>query len=676
MSKYIAIYTILLPFISFCLTSFINVLLRNFANKKPYSAKIENISNNFSKAVNSVGVGVSLIFSVIIAVTVFKSQQSNLSADTNPVVHIFTLFEWFKSGALQIKWQIRIDSLVAVMLVVVNLVSFLVHIYSISYMSADKSIARFMSFLSLFTFFMLALVTSNNFLQLFFGWEGVGLASYLLIGFWFNKNSANNASIKAFITNRIGDLGLIIAISLIYKTFGTLDFDPIFNNVANYHLTKIYNSNFSIIDLISLALFIGAMGKSAQIILHIWLADAMEGPTPVSALIHAATMVTAGVFLVVRCSYIFEYSPLTLSIIATIGVLTAVFAATIAITQNDIKKIIAYSTCSQLGYMFFACGLSAYSAAIFHLATHAFFKALLFLCAGSVIHGLHHQQNIQEMGGLAKKMPLTCATMWLGSLALAGFPPLAGYFSKDLILEVAFQSHSEIGKIAYFGGLFAAFLTAFYSWRLLFLVFHGNYRGKEKYYLEAHESPFLITFPLIILSIGAIFSGLFAVKFLNLDKTITNFIDVIFLLPSHMNVLEEAHHSPVIVKFSAIIVGVLAIIISYIFYIRNKALPNYFAKKFSKLYRLSLNKWYFDEFYQKFIISPIFKLSNFLWQFVDLKVIDKISFLLVASAKNLSKFTGNLQTGLVFNNLLATILGMVAIFGFALFFFFKLFTNL
>ncbi|MFZ9470461.1 MAG: NADH-quinone oxidoreductase subunit L, partial [Rickettsiales bacterium] len=401
------------------------------------------------------------------------------------------IFPFIHSGNFVANWEIHVDALSVVMFVVVTFVSSLVHLYSIGYMHEDKSIARFMSYLSLFTFFMLALVSSANFVQLFFGWEGVGVASYLLIGFWFKKDSANRASMKAFIANRVGDLGLILAIALIYLNFGSLNYNDVFYNICNHSGDRFYmlGTEFLTIDTICILLFIGAMGKSAQIGLHVWLADAMEGPTPVSALIHAATMVTAGVFLVARCSPLFELSPIALDLVVIVGATTAIFSASIALTQNDIKRIIAYSTCSQLGYMFFACGVSAYSGAIFHLATHAFFKALLFLSAGSVIHAMHHEQDIQKMGGLWKKIPFTYAMMWIGSLALAGFPPFAGYYSKDVILETAYIAHSPLGNFAYAVGIITAFLTTFYSWRLIFLTFHGKTRADNHTYSHAHESP-------------------------------------------------------------------------------------------------------------------------------------------------------------------------------------------
>ncbi len=427
------------------------------------------LSGFFSKYIGKKGAmvlptilcGISLFLSIIL---LYNSIQGE-----SYIIHLST---WIKSAFIEINWALKLDMLSAIMLFVVMLVSTLVHLYSIGYMSHDPHQARFFSYLSLFTFAMLILVTSDNFLQLFFGWEGVGLCSYLLIGFWFKKQSANAAAIKAFLVNRIGDLGLILGICLIYFTFNTLQFDAVFSSVNSYtnNYFELFNSKIPIIELSCFLLFIGAMGKSAQIVLHTWLADAMEGPTPVSALIHAATMVTAGVFLVARCSPIFEFAPYALGFVTIVGAVTSIFAAYVAITQSDIKKIIAYSTCSQLGYMFFACGVSAYSAAMFHLMTHAFFKALLFLGAGSVIHALADEQDIKKMGGLCKALPYTCFGMWIGSLALAGLPPFSGFFSKDIILEAAWGAHSFIGNFAFYIGLLAALLTAFYSWKILFLA--------------------------------------------------------------------------------------------------------------------------------------------------------------------------------------------------------------
>ena len=429
----------------------------------------------------------------------------------NKETEIIFILNWITSGNFIVDWSIRLDTLTAVMFIVVTTVSACVHLYSIGYMEEDPSKIRFMGYLSLFTFFMLVLVSSNNLLQMFFGWEGVGLASYLLIGFWHHKDSANKAAIKAFVVNRVGDFGYAIGIAGIFYIFGTISFDSIFSQVDRFseHQIKFLSFSFPTLDFLCFLLFIGAMGKSAQLGLHTWLPDAMEGPTPVSALIHAATMVTAGVFLVARMSPLYEFATFTNLFITFIGAATAIFAASIALTQNDIKRVIAYSTCSQLGYMFFAAGVGAYNASIFHLTTHAFFKALLFLSAGSVIHAMHHEQDMRKMGGLYKKIPFTATMMWIGSLAIIGFPYLSGYYSKESILENAFYASNGIAYFAYLVGILTALLTAFYSWRLLFLTFHGENRSNNKTYDHAHESPLVMTAPLFILAIGSIFSGIF-----------------------------------------------------------------------------------------------------------------------------------------------------------------------
>jgi len=574
-----------------------------------------------------------------------------------------TLFNFINSGSFVANWAIQIDALSVVMLIVVTYISTLVHLYSTAYMHEDKSIARFMSYLSLFTFFMLALVTADNFIQLFFGWEGVGVASYLLIGFWFNKDSANRASMKAFIANRVGDLGLILAISLIYLTFNSVEYSVVFTQLQN-HLSDRFNIaglEFITLETICILLFIGAMGKSAQIGLHVWLADAMEGPTPVSALIHAATMVTAGVFLVARCSPIFELAPVALSFVAIVGALTAFFSATIALTQNDIKKIIAYSTCSQLGYMFFACGVSAYSGAIFHLATHAFFKALLFLSAGSVIHAMHHEQNIQKMGGLWKKIPFTYAMMWIGSLALAGFPPFAGFYSKDVILESAFMAHSTVGKFAFYMGITSAFLTAFYSWRLLFLTFHGKSRADKHTFDHAHESPMAMLIPLAVLAIGSIGAGYIGANILKMVSTENFFKSAIFVALEHANIYEEIHHAPTLVKIAPMIVGTLAILCAYILYVRKTSLPNKLAQTFPRLYKFSYNKWYFDEFYENALINPTRKLGNYLWRVIDSKIIDGIPNGIATLCRFASVGISKIQSGLVYHYATWMVLGLVII---------------
>jgi NADH-quinone oxidoreductase subunit L len=430
------------------------------------------------------------------------------------------LFTWIDSGTFELSWALKVDSLTAVMFSTVSVVSCMIHIYSIGYMAHDKSIPRFMAYLSLFTFFMLMLVSADNFVQMFFGWEGVGLVSYLLIGFWYDRPSACAAAIKAFLVNRVGDIGFALGIMGAFVLFGAVGFDQVFAAVPSFA-----EAEFSFIGIqghalttICILLFIGAMGKSAQLGLHTWLPDAMEGPTPVSALIHAATMVTAGVFMVCRLSPMFEYAPIALQIVTYVGAFTAFFAATVGLCQNDIKRVIAYSTCSQLGYMFFAAGVSAYGAAIFHLGTHAFFKALLFLGAGSVIHAMSDEQDMRKMGGLWKRIPQTYALMWIGSLALAGigipgtFLGFSGFFSKDIIIEAAYGAHSGPGLLAFWAGVAAAFMTAFYSWRLIIMTFHGSPRMDQHTWDHVHESPRVMLWPLFVLAAGAIFGGALAAR--------------------------------------------------------------------------------------------------------------------------------------------------------------------
>ncbi len=531
----------------------------------------------------------------------------------------FVIFNWISSGSLNLNWSIYIDALTAVMLVVVTVVSFLVHVYSIGYMSHDPDKPRFMGYLSLFTFAMLMLITSDNFLQLFFGWEGVGLASYLLIGFWFKKPSANAAAIKAFVVNRVGDFGLAIGIFLIYKYTGSLNFSEVFQSIPSLVDKKI---NFigiegNIITFICVFLFIGAMGKSAQLFLHTWLPDAMEGPTPVSALIHAATMVTAGVFLVVRCSPIYEYSAISQSLIITVGASTAFFAATIGLVQNDIKKIIAYSTCSQLGYMFFAAGIGAYHIAIFHLFTHAFFKALLFLCAGSVIHSLHEEQDIRKMGGIYKKIPYTYAFMVIGTLAITGFPFLSGFYSKDAILEAAFFSSNSMGSYATIIGVITAILTSIYSWRLIYKTFHGNYRNENYAFEKVHESPLVILAPLFLLTLGAVFAGfLFKDIFIGIDHQVFWNGSIFF---KEKFVLQ---HPPYWFLYFTPVVGFLIIFIAYYLYVKNENILNQLKETHKPVYEFLLNKWYFDEFYEFLFVKPAKTFGNFLWSKGDEKIID------------------------------------------------------
>ncbi len=530
------------------------------------------------------------------------------------------IFNWITSGSFNVNWSIYIDSLTAVMLVVVSLISSIIHFYSIGYMSHDLNKSRFTSYLSLFTFAMLTLVTADNFLQLFFGWEGVGLCSYLLIGFWYKKPSANSAAIKAFLVNRVGDFGFAIGIFLIFLFYGTVNYNEVFQLTPLFIQKQIlfFGAEFNLITLICVMLFIGAMGKSAQIFLHTWLPDAMEGPTPVSALIHAATMVTAGVFLVVRCSPLFEYSPVALNIVTTIGMMTAFFAATVALVQNDIKKIVAYSTCSQLGYMFFAAGIGAYHVAIFHLFTHAFFKALLFLGSGCVIHSFNNEQDIRSMGGVWKKMPYTYALMIIGTLALTGFPLLSGFYSKDAIIEFSYLKGSTIGYFAAFIGIITALLTAIYSWRLIFKTFHGKYKNKENKLSSIHESPLIMLIPAGLLALGAIFSGfLFKNIFIGADNL--NFWNnsILFLNDFYVN------HPPLWLILITPLTVTLAIPIAYYLFIKNEEILKNLIFKNQRVYKFLLNKWYFDELYNFIFVEPLKKIGTFFWKKGDINLIDK-----------------------------------------------------
>ena len=529
------------------------------------------------------------------------------------------IFNWITSGGLVLNWSINIDTLTSVMLVVVTSVSALVHVYSVGYMSHDPDKPRFMSYLSLFTFMMLMLVTSDNFLQLFFGWEGVGLASYLLIGFWYKKPSANSAAIKAFVVNRVGDFGLAIGIFLIFKYTGSVNFVDVFKAIQTLLDKNIsmLGIEASLINFICIFLFIGAMGKSAQIFLHTWLPDAMEGPTPVSALIHAATMVTAGVFLVVRCSPIFEYSPFVLNIIVLVGATTAFFAGTIGLVQNDIKRVIAYSTCSQLGYMFFAAGLGAYHIAIFHLFTHAFFKALLFLGAGSVIHAFNDEQDMRNMGGVWKKIPYTYSLMIIGTLALTGFPFLSGFFSKDAIIETAYSSTSFFAGYAVTIGVLTAFMTSLYSWRLIFMTFHGTFNNKNISLSKVHESPGVMLVPLLFLALGAIFAGYAFKDYFIGSQFIQFWNNSIFFLKEFV-----LHHPPLWFLLLTPILVLLAIPLSYYFFVKDKKSLDSFIEINKPLYNFLVNKWYFDELYDFLFVKPAKKIGSFFWKIGDGTIID------------------------------------------------------
>jgi NADH-quinone oxidoreductase subunit L len=575
-------------------------------------------------------------------------------------VYEYPIFNWITSGSLKLNWSIYVDSLTAVMLVVVNSVSALVHIYSIGYMSHDPHKPRFMSYLSLFTFMMLSLITADNFLQLFFGWEGVGLASYLLIGFWFKKETANNASMKAFIVNRVGDLGLLIAMFLIFKTFGSLNFSEVFSQAADQskNSIKIFGGEYNLITTICVFLFIGAMGKSAQIFLHTWLPDAMEGPTPVSALIHAATMVTAGVFLVARCSPLFEYSQYALNLVAFVGATTAIFAASIAIVQTDIKRIIAYSTCSQLGYMFFAAGMGAYNVAIFHLFTHAFFKALLFLGAGSVIHAFHDEQNIEKMGGVWKKIPLTYALMLIGTLALTGFPLLAGFYSKDAIIESAYFSKSLFAGYAFVIGLTTAFITSIYSWRLIFKTFHGKYNNTMSFE-KVHESGPVMLIPLLLLAVGAIFSG-YVFHGIFIGENTQFWGKAIFFLK------QTAHgHPPLWLLILIPTLVISAIPLSFILFLKRQDIVEGFINNNKPFYNFLVKKWYFDELYDSIFVKSFRGIGTFLWQRGDVKTIDAYGPDGVAKVvKNLSDRASSIQSGYLYHYATVILIGVVLIVSF------------
>ncbi|MDA0780823.1 MAG: NADH-quinone oxidoreductase subunit L [Rickettsiales bacterium] len=608
------------------------------------------ISNKSAQLITCGGLLTSAFLSTILFYDVAIMGQAQVSDITR----------WIDSGTFSVSWSLRVDSLTAVMLVLVTWVSSIVHIYSVGYMSHDAHLPRFMAYLSLFTFFMLMLVTSDNFLQLFFGWEGVGLSSYLLIGFWYKKQSAKDAAMKAFIVNRVGDFGLILGIFAIYMIFGSLNFSEVFAKTDGYSdsVINIFGEQYNAITVICLLLFIGAMGKSAQLGLHTWLPDAMEGPTPVSALIHAATMVTAGVFLVARCSPLFEYSDFARDVVTIVGAATAIFAATIAITQNDIKRVIAYSTCSQLGYMFFACGVSAYSAGVFHLLTHGFFKALLFLGAGSVIHALSNEQDLRKMGGIWKKIPKTYTLMWIGSLALAGVFPFAGFYSKDMILESAYAS-GGMGGYAYWVGIAAAFLTAFYSWRLIIMAFHGKPRASKEVMSHVHESPSVMLIPLYVLAIGAMFSGALGYYILGIVDHDLAFWNGAITVFEHNNPLEDAHHVPLYIKLMPAIAGLLGIGLAYFIYMFNPVIAASLSEALSPVYKFLLNKWYIDELYNFLFVTPAKKIGSSLWKVGDTIIVDGGGPNGAAwIVRKLSGTVGKIQSGLVYHYALIMILGL------------------
>jgi len=619
-------------------------------------------------------------------------------------LRIIKIFKWMSSGSLEAFWAIRFDRLTAVMLIVVTTVSALVHLYSVGYMDHDPNWSesetykpRFFAYLSFFTFAMLMLVTSDNLLQMFFGWEGVGVASYLLIGFYYKKPTANAAAIKAFVVNRVGDFGFALGIFGIFFLTGSIQFSDIFYSAQSLSLMEIRFlwADWNAANLLAFLLFVGAMGKSAQLFLHTWLPDAMEGPTPVSALIHAATMVTAGVFLVCRMSPVMEFAPGAMAFVTFIGATTAFFAASIGLVQNDIKRVIAYSTCSQLGYMFVAAGSGVYSVAMFHLFTHAFFKALLFLGAGSVIHAMHHEQDMRNYGGLRKKIPYTFAAMMIGTLAITGVGiPLthygfAGFLSKDAIIESAYAA--SLGGYSFWMLVLSALFTSFYSWRLIFMTFYGDPRGDSHTHSSAHESPKTMLIPLAVLSLGAIFSGMiwyksffgdhYSVnKFFGIREAISHSHDIsddagrsndnlavdvpigaIYMAPNN-HILDEAHHVPKWVKLSPFVAMIIGLLLSYIFYIWRTDMPRKLAQNQRYLYSFLLNKWYFDEIYEILFVRSARFLGRFLWKKGDGQTIDGfINNFSMVFIPLLTKLAGRAQSGYIFTYAFAMVLGIVVL---------------
>ncbi|MBD8552956.1 NADH-quinone oxidoreductase subunit L [Rhizobium sp. CFBP 8762] len=627
-----------------------------------------------AKASEYVTTGLMIIVAVLSWIVFF-----NVALGHEELLRIHVL-RWIQSGNVDVAWAFRVDTLTSVMFVVVNTVSCLVHLYSIGYMHHDPHRPRFFAYLSLFTFAMLMLVTSDNLLQMFFGWEGVGLASYLLIGFWFKKPSASAAAMKAFIVNRVGDFGFALGIFGVFVVFGSINFDTIFTAAATYlsgdqalnaepviRFLGMELGRADAMTAICLLLFMGAMGKSAQFLLHTWLPDAMEGPTPVSALIHAATMVTAGVFLVARMSPLFELSQTALTVVILIGSITAFFAATVGLVQNDIKRVIAYSTCSQLGYMFVALGVGAYGAAVFHLFTHAFFKALLFLGAGSVIHAVDGEQDMRHMGGLRKHIPITYWTMFIGTIALTGVGipgtmiGTAGFFSKDVIIESAYASHNVLSGFAFTLLVVAACFTSFYSWRLAFLTFHGKPRASSDVMHHVHESPPVMTVPLFILAAGALLAGVLFEGYFYGHEYLEFWKGALYTLPENQ-MLEEFHHVPLLVKWSPFIAMLLGLVTAWYMYIRSPETPKRLAAQHRGLYQFLLNKWYFDELYDFLFVRPAKWLGTFLWKEGDGRVIDGLGPNGVAA--RVMDVTGRVvrwQTGYLYHYAFAMLLGIAAL---------------
>ncbi len=612
--------------------------------------------------------GAGALTSIFLCVSAVLSMAALYFVGFEGQTEKITVMRWVTSGALDVHWAFRIDTLTAVMLVVVTFVSALVHIYSIGYMSHDPHQPRFFAYLSFFTFAMLMLVTSDNFLQLFFGWEGVGVASYLLIGFWYTRPSACAAAIKAFIVNRIGDFGFALGIFAIFMVFGTVDYDTVFTSAPDQvgQSFEFLGYQVDVLTTICLLLFVGAMGKSAQFMLHTWLPDAMEGPTPVSALIHAATMVTAGVFLVARCSPLFELSSTALWVVTFVGATTAFFAATVGLVQNDIKRVVAYSTCSQLGYMFAALGVGAYGVAIFHLFTHAFFKALLFLGSGSVIHAVSDEQDMRKMGGLYPHIKVTWAMMLIGTIALTGvgipgFFGTAGFHSKDAIIEAAYAANSGIGTYAFWLTVIAAFMTSFYSWRLMFMTFHGKPRASKEVMSHVHESPQVMLVPLYLLAAGALLAGvIFAPYFIGHDES--HFWSSSLFRAESNHIVHDMHNVPLWVKGSATVMMVSGFALAWLMYIRNTELPRKLAEQHALAYRFLLNKWYFDEIYDFLLVNPAKWLGRFLWKKGDGWLIDGfgpdgVSARVLDATNRIVR----LQTGYVYHYAFAMLIGVAAL---------------
>jgi len=601
-------------------------------------------------------------------------------------VHVFTqvldgasfhgnFWTWMISDRFVVPVGMMIDRLSAIMMMTVAIISACIHVYTIGYMHGDPGYPRFFSYISGFTFSMLVLVMGNSFFTLFFGWEAVGLFSYLLIGFWFRRESANVAAMKAFIVNRVGDFGFAIGILAVWYYFGSVEYKDVFAAVPQFvtqgHSLHFLGLHMDAITFICIALFIGAMGKSAQVPLHVWLPDSMEGPTPISALIHAATMVTAGIFMVARCSPMFEFSETALAVVTVVGAITAWLCATIGLVQTDIKRVIAYSTCSQLGYMFVACGVSAYSVGIFHLMTHAYFKALLFLAAGSVIHGVMADQDLRRMGRLRKAMPVTYVTMLIGALALAGIPPFAGFWSKDLIIEAAsVRGMGWTSELAYWSVLTGVFMTAFYTFRLFFLTFHNSDRVPEETRAHVHESPKVMTVPLMILAVGAALAGWWGADILDIPgvETGTSFFgSSIFVMEAHDPLLrlEELEHSTdshLWLEYGAFVLALAGIIAAWFMYFRETVYPARLASTFSGIYRFLLNKWWFDEMNWKVLIMPARRLGTLLWKKGDLAMIDKglihggIIGTVIAGMNRMRA----IQTGFVYHYAFAMVIGVFA----------------